>query len=425
MRKIVLSTVGTTGDVIPYFALARGLQARGHQVRVCSHALHRERFERAGIEFVSVGEPFTVEQFNTLLDEIERIKEPLKQFEVLVRRIFLHQPELQFRQQLEASKDAHLAVVHRFDYLAQEAAIKNNIPWISVSLMPQVIRTAEAPVYPFPRLGKWFVNFTWNGLEILAKPMNIFIAGVLRQLGAPPRALGVAGALSPFLNLIAASPSLIEVRGDWPKNVRVTGPWFPEKSEERPPAELQTFLARHPRPAVITFGSMGGNKGRETNTILLEAIARAKVSAIVQSGYSGLKVDADHIFTAGFIPHDLLFEHAACVVHHAGAGTSNAVARAGVVSVTVPHLFDQYYWGGILHDRGVAPKPLFRPQLTAKKLAARIEEALQPKFQEKAKELGEKIRAEKGVNTAIAHIEALAQTPAPTLTTATTPAGRS
>jgi UDP:flavonoid glycosyltransferase YjiC (YdhE family) len=143
---------------------------------------------------------------------------------------------------------------------------------------------------------------------------------------------------------------------------------------------------------------MGGT-AKETSAIVYEALARSGEPAIVQSGYSGLSAAAPNVLNAGFIPHDYLFERSGCVVHHAGAGTSTAAARAGAPSVTVPHLFDQYYWAGMLHERCVAPKPIFRPQLNAKKLADRITEALA--MREAAQVVGSKIRAENGVENAI------------------------
>ena len=79
--------------------------------------------------------------------------------------------------------------------------------------------------------------------------------------------------------------------------------------------------------------------------------------------------------------------------------------RSGVPSVPVPHLFDQYYWAGRLHEIGVAPKPVFRHDLEPKRLARRIEQAyaLEPA----AKAAGEQVRAERGVELALDAIEAL------------------
>ena len=54
-------------------------------------------------------------------------------------------------------------------------------------------------------------------------------------------------------------------------------------------------------------------------------------------------------------PHAWLFPRCACVIHHAGSGTSIAAAVAGVPSVPVPHLdwLDQPVSGA-----GLEPEPL-------------------------------------------------------------------
>ena len=141
--------------------------------------------------------------------------------------------------------------------------------------------------------------------------------------------------------------------------------------------------------------------------MLAAALARVGRPAIVQAGYAGLAGKSDLVFTASWIPHELLYSCAACVVHHGGAGTSASACRSGVPSVPVPHLFDQFYWAGMLHARGVAPRPLFRKDLSARRLASRIQSALARKMRDKARALGEKIRAERGVETAAEKIEAL------------------
>lgn len=408
LSTLVLTTVGSTGDVVPYLALAQAARARGHRVRVCSHAFHRAYFERHGVEFVPVGAPFEVADFNRIVDEAARQSAPIKQFDVLVQRLFLHEPARQLRDLEVALADADAVVCQRFDYLGQAAAVRRGRPWASVTLAPQLIRTAEAPVYPTPDLGRMWNQFTWLTLEAMSKPTHEHVTRVLRGVGAPVPPLDVAGASSPTLDLVAASPSLVATRGDWPRSTVVTGAWVPEPEPYTPPPALAAFLAEHPAPVVVTFGSMGGSDGRATTQLVLEALARSGRAGIVQHGYAGLLANDQAprgVLAVGHVPHDFLFARAGCVVHHAGAGTSHAVLRAGVPSVPVPHLFDQYYWAGRLHDVGVAPKVVFRHQLSAKKLAARIEEALSRA--PAARALQSRVASERGVEVAMAALDRL------------------
>jgi sterol 3beta-glucosyltransferase len=409
MSRIVLSTLGTTGDVVPFVALATELLSRGHHVRACSHLLHRARFEAIGVEMVATGPPLEIAGFNRLLETIAREVDPFAQYGMLVEALFLQDAAGQLERHRAASKEADVVVAQRFDYLAQDAAIMNGVPWASVILVPDVVRTSEAPPFPYLNLGSWWTRRLWDEAERKARVMNRRIGGALAAIGAPARPLGIAGALSPYLNLIAASPHIIEPRGDWPSTLCITGPWFLASKEQSLPEPIARFIDAHPHPIVVTFGSMSGWDIAQTSAMVLEAVARAGRAAIVQKGYAGLEVPSNGaVLAADYVPHDLLLPRAGVVVHHAGAGTAFAACRAGVPSVVVPHLFDQYFWAGMLHRRGVAPRPIFRRALTPKALSSRIEDALgSSKMRSAARILGERVRAERGVEKAADAIEAL------------------
>lgn len=404
MARIVITTVGTTGDVVPYLALACGLRDRGHEPLLVTHAMHESLVRAKDIEFFAESDFCTVERFNAVLDEVRVTKEPLKQFELLLNHLFLRRAEPRFKRHVEASKGADFVVSNGFDFLGQEAAIRNGVPWGSVTLMPHLIPTDEAPVYPLPNLGAWWIRGTWKTLYELAQDINRRTRLVLEPLGAPRRSLGVAGAIAERLHLVGASRHIGYARNDWPPQVKMTGAWLDAAPDFVPDDRLAAFLAKYPRPVVVTFGSMGGSEAEETSRIVVDALGARP--AIVQSGYSGLAAQSETILGVGYVPHPYLFAQAGCVVHHCGAGTTTAACRAGVPSVPVPHLFDQYYWAGMLRERGVAPKPIFRRDLTARRLSKRIDEALRPKIVEAARALGPKIEAEDGVNRAVDAIEA-------------------
>ena len=55
----------------------------------------------------------------------------------------------------------------------------------------------------------------------------------------------------------------------------------------------------------------------------------------------------------GDVSHDVLFPRVAAVLHHGGAGTTAAAARAGVLQVITPMFGDQFYWASRIVDLGV------------------------------------------------------------------------
>jgi sterol 3beta-glucosyltransferase len=132
-------------------------------------------------------------------------------------------------------------------------------------------------------------------------------------------------------------------------------------------------------------------------------------------GWGGLKAWdlPKNVYMAESVPHDWLFHQVSAVVHHGGAGTTAAGLRAGKPSIICPFLADQPFWGKLVYQRGVGPKPIPQSRFTADALASAITSALQDQaVQRCAAELGEKIRAEDGVSRAVEIIGAICKKPA-------------
>ena len=121
-----------------------------------------------------------------------------------------------------------------------------------------------------------------------------------------------------------------------------------------------------------------------------------------------MNVDAwpDSILKIESAPHDWLFPRMAAVVHHGGAGTTAAGLRAGRPTVVCPFFGDQPFWGRCVHELCVGPEPIRQKKMTVENLAAAIREVtLDSTLRRNAEALGEKIRQEDGIATAIAIIE--------------------
>ena len=84
-------------------------------------------------------------------------------------------------------------------------------------------------------------------------------------------------------------------------------------------------------------------------------------------------------------------------MHHGGAGTTHAAARAGVPSVVVPFGGDQAFWAARAYRLGISAAPLAHRAMTGRALKARLDRASAPDVQQWAHEIGEAIRAEDGI----------------------------
>jgi UDP:flavonoid glycosyltransferase YjiC (YdhE family) len=412
--RIVLSTWGSTGDVQPFLALARQLLKVGHEVRVCTSEIYRERFIKYAVDLYAVGVPYDFDYMHRAMDKVAKIKDPLRSAILLVKNGILYKADRWYQDCLKGMAGHDLAICHSADIAGQEAAIQQNLPWISVSYCPGFVKTTDEAPHPVPNLGKPFNALVWKFTEWLMRSQvdplfNDFITSIG---GKRRRLIGLDGMYSPELNLIAASPHINKPPRDFPKKHKFTGPWFLDEPDYDPPADLLSFLDRGSPPVIISFGSMGGTRSVETTRILVKAVQRTGQRAIIQAGWGNLGLDGapESILFVGYIPHSFLFRQGCCVIHHGGAGTTAAACRAGVPSIIVPHIStDQSYWGLTLHKLGVAPKPLHRRDMTAKRLARRINVVSSSKpIAEKARTLGKKIEAEDGLRTAVELIEEFA-----------------
>jgi len=412
--KLVLSTWGSTGDVQPFLALSTQLLKAGHAVRVCTSGIYQERFEKHGVELYPVGVPFEQARLNWAMDEIVKIKDPFRSAVFVAREGILYKADKWYQDCLEGMAGYELAICHFGDIAGQEAAIRLGLPWLTMCYCPGYVKTAyEAPA-PVPNLGMGGNRLVWKFVEwLIQKKIDPMFNEFITSVGGQPRQLiGLEGMYAPELNLMAASPNITPPPPDLPERHQFTGAWFLDEPDYEPPRELQAFLNEGHRPVVISFGSMGGSKREETTRILVEAVQRAGQRAIIQAGWGNLGMPnaPKGIHFVGYVPHNFLFRQGRCVVHHGGAGTTAAACRAGVPSVVVPHLADQFYWAAQLRKRGVAPKPIHRQDLTAKRLARRMAQVVTSASMAKnAKALGQKVDEEKGLENAVRLIEAFAE----------------
>jgi len=158
--------------------------------------------------------------------------------------------------------------------------------------------------------------------------------------------------------------------------------------------------------------STSGRKASESARIVLDALRIADKRAVLQGWDAELLRSMgapSTVYPAGSIPHGWLFDQVCAVVHHGGFGTTAAGLRAGVPSIVIPHIIDQYYWGQHVNKLGVGPKYVSRGKLNAEVLAERIRQAISDTgMRTKAAQLGFAIRGEPdGVGEAVKLIESI------------------
>ena len=151
---------------------------------------------------------------------------------------------------------------------------------------------------------------------------------------------------------LAADPALAPVPATPRRKIFQTGTWvFADRTPL--PADLEAFLESGEAPVFVGFGSMPA--AAPVSRQLIGAVRAVGRRALVSRGWAGLDLidGAPDCLVVGDVNHDMLFPRVAAVVHHGGAGTTAAAARAGVPQVITPMFSDQFYWADRVVDFGV------------------------------------------------------------------------
>jgi UDP:flavonoid glycosyltransferase YjiC (YdhE family) len=140
--------------------------------------------------------------------------------------------------------------------------------------------------------------------------------------------------------------------------------------------------------------------------IIGDALKQTNNRGIILSGWSGVtNHSSDDTLYLEAAPHDWLFPRCKMVIHHGGAGTTSAGLRAGIPNIVVPFTADQPFWGRRVQAIGAGPKPILVKTLSVEKLTQAIARAESEAVRQRARAIGEQIRCEDGIGTAMKLIE--------------------
>ena len=399
--RIALATVGTAGDVVPFATLARALVERGHVVTAMTWPVHRDALSQHGVRVEVAGphaDPARIEQ--VAADAAGR--GPMEQV-ALLRDFHLEDGVAHVRRLREVLPGHDVVVLHGIHALAQAAALDAGLRWATAVFDPVLLPTATAAPPGMPSLGPanrlawWMLD---RALSRLARPLD----DVLNRAGSAQRGLSLFQARSPLLHMVACSPSIITVPPDLPAGTVVTGRWFDRSVPDAMPEAVEAFLADGAAPIVISFGSMRGIPAEELRGAV-DRLLRAGRRVIVQGPFEPQQASPG-LLRVQAVDHRALLPRAALAVHHGGAGTSHAVAAAGLPSVVVPHVGDQRYWADRLHRLGVAPRPVSLEKLEAAALAETVlAAAADQALEQHARALATRLSAEDGVGVSALLVE--------------------
>jgi rhamnosyltransferase subunit B len=345
--RILLATIGSSGDVHPVIEVGRALRQRGHQVALATNDYFSEQVKSNGLEFVTLG---TRAEAEALMGD-PRLWHPRKGFGSIVERALLPRMEQLYRI-IEGRRGPGFVVAATTLCLgARIAQEKLGVPTATIHLQPSVLRSHVdngwlgpfdmGPGMPGPVKTAlfWFMD-TFYADRLVCPRLNALRA----TLGLPP----VRGVFSSYIN----SPQLVlglfpgwfaAPQPDWPANTHLTG--FVLHDEGGTPqarSDADEFLDAGAPPLLVTPGSAAMDRTeffRRTVAACREAGMRAM---LVTNHPAQLPTDLpEGIRAFPYVPFSRVLPRCAAISFHGGIGTLAQAIRAAVPQLVVPNAHDQ------------------------------------------------------------------------------------
>jgi len=423
--KIGLQTWGSEGDVQPFLALASGLVKAGHEVtlvitevsnRDYSHVAQQHGFE---LRMAPNPQLPSLDMMDKMRQAFKALRDPVKQLKIINDYFFSPAEEVMFEAAKVLASECDLLVRHIFCYPTQVAGDLSGIPVATLYAVHNILPSKHLAPFGAMNVGRWAIPLWWKLAQWFINRTFLNQVNRLRvQSGLSPVGDVLTQAWgNQQLNLIAVSPTVCSSPLDWPKHYQVCG-FLNLSDNDQTDAlspETEVFLEQGEAPLYFTFGSMltpDEASWREVFEIWSQVVELLACRAIFQLPIPAeFKLETPpHVLVLRRAPHRLIFPHCAVVIHHGGAGTTQASLLAGAPSVVVAHIADQPFWGHELQRLGVGAKPMSRFKMKSERLASAIQSVTQnTEITRNARSISLQMKKENGVSNAIHALLTLTQ----------------
>lgn len=412
--KVLLTAIGSAGDVNPFVAIGRALQQRGHRTALLVNPYFREKVLTAGLDFLPLGAERDLRRLERLSSLRNAGKHSGWQELVLPNvPLLINALDSALR-----SDRPDLVVYHPLTLGARWVCERHGVRCALASLSPLVWMShedgsvhARAGVRDTPP--KWLLRLQ------LALAKHFMRWQVDRDLNPIRERLGFSRSQDLFfdhvykcdLNLGMWSPVLRGPMPDDPPNGRICGfSWFDAgPSPKRVDDQLERFLDEGEPPIIFTMGTTAIAGTSSFYELAAAACRRLGRRGLLLTGrdenrHRDLSPD---VLAVRFAPHSHVLPRGCATVHHGGAGTTAQAMRAGKPTVVVPIAHDEFDYAARLKRLGTS-LTLMRERVSVATLATTLRRILDsPVIARRSARIGQKLKHEDGATQAAQWLEGI------------------
>lgn len=344
--EILIPTIGSSGDVIPFLTLGKALAKRGHQVTILANQVFKQIILENDLAFTELGSQTSYEKVTYDPD----LWHPQKAFQLIAREFVLPsmRPLVEAIREFDPQKTLILAC--GFCFGARLVQEKWGYHTLTVHLQPAVLQS----VYKPPRLGTlalpdWLPNpltrLALNAIDryitdpVLSPELNLYRSELFLQ--------PVGNIFSHWMHSLEGVIGLFPEwfappQQDWPENTELTGFIGNPDDNLELSLDLLDFLDMGESPVLFTAGTsmqFGGSFFEES----LEACQKLGCRGLFLTRDASQVPDnlPDSVLHVPYAPFQRLLPRCLAIVHHGGIGTISQAMKAGLPQLIVPFSHDQ------------------------------------------------------------------------------------
>jgi len=373
MTNILMTTHGTSGDVVPLLSVGQALSARGHSVTLITHSHYADLARQAGMDFIALDQPA---EFEAYMEDTSLLHTPSGQIDFFKRQN-LPKARLEYHYIRERHQPGETLIIssHLFGLGGQLAAEKLNLPLVRIFIA--VANLAR--------------------LELLEKTCANFLAADINRVRAELELTPVhdwhAWLRMPNQNIGSWPEWFAPPEPGWPAELAPVGFLTFDTGETGTlPEAFQEFLT-HGEPPILITGGTGRYIRSDFFSASIQACLRLGRRAILVTRYPQQVPHPlpDQVQWFPALPFATLMPHVALVIHHGGTSTLARAMAAGIPQLALAAGADRVDTAQRLQRLGVAeylPPAQWQPERIAEALKRLLESVgVQARCQEFARRL--------------------------------------
>jgi vancomycin aglycone glucosyltransferase len=389
--RVLLSTIGSRGDVQPLVALAWQLKELGQEVRLCAPPDFRDWIESLGMAVTPIGP-----ELRPTGKANPSAARPTPEQR---RQMMEGTVDTQFETIAAAARGCDAIVgATALQIAAPSIAESMGIPYFFAAYCPAVLPSQHHAPPVLAMLGDTPAPAKPDYRELWAQDARRWNEQWSALLNPCREKLGLAPVEHVRSYILTDRPWLAAdpILAPWPdpadQAVFQTGAWI--LPDERPLSpELEAFLQGGEPPVYFGFGSLRAPEN--LSRVMIQSARAVGRRAILSRGWANLSLidNEPDCLSIGEVNQQALFKRVAAVVHHGGAGTTTAAARAGVPQVVIPQHYDQHYWAQRVDQLGIGSAHAPATP-TSDSLTSALEQTLLPDVAARAKSIASTMQSD-------------------------------